>query len=165
MTLIIIAALNTKRVIGKNGKIPWHIPEDLKRFKALTAGHTVLMGRKTFESIGSPLPFRRNIVVSKNNSFRIPSDVLHQNTTVEIFHSIASALTATQPDEKVFVIGGGEIFRQLIGQADEMMLTLVDNDADGDIFFPEYERMIEAHFIEESQTVCTDHTFYHYRKA
>jgi dihydrofolate reductase len=165
MTLIIIAALNTKRVIGKNGKIPWHIPEDLKRFKALTAGHTVLMGRKTFESIGSPLPFRRNIVLSKNNSFRIPSDELHQNTTVEIFHSIASALTATQPDEKVFVIGGGEIFRQTIDRADEILLTIVDNNETGEVTFPEYDHLIGRSL----QNTLTEHhsgySFFSYKKT
>jgi dihydrofolate reductase len=85
--------------------------------------------------------------------------------SVEIFHTIDSALSTAHPDEKVFIIGGGEIFRQTITLADEMMLTVVDNDAEGDTFFPEYERMIEAHFIEEYHAANTHHRFYHYIKA
>ncbi|MHB1051151.1 MAG: dihydrofolate reductase [Bacteroidota bacterium] len=165
MKLIIIAALNNNRVIGKNGKIPWHIPEDMQRFKMLTTGHTVLMGRKTFESIGSPLSHRRNIVISRNRSYVAPSVTFSAQTSVEIFHTIDTAFSTALPDEKVFIIGGGEIFQQTITLADEMMLTVVDNDAEGDTFFPEYERMIDTHFIEEYHTSNSDHRFYHYIKA
>ncbi|MEW6061207.1 MAG: dihydrofolate reductase [Bacteroidota bacterium] len=135
MKLIIIAALNRKRVIGRNGNILRRIPEDLQRFKTLTMGHTVLMGRKTYESIGKILPGRRNVVITSRT---IPH--------VECFHSIDEALTALQREEKVFIIGGGEIFRQTLHRADELALTLVDDSEEGDTFFPEYEEMVKKEF-------------------
>lgn len=138
MKLIIIAALNKKRVIGAKGKIPWHIPEDLKRFKELTLEHAVLMGRKTYESIGRVLPGRRNIVVTSDNSF--PG---------EHYPSIGAALAALQLENIVFIIGGGEVFRQTIGLADTLLLTMVDNEGEGDVYFPEYEPDFELQSREE----------------
>jgi dihydrofolate reductase len=127
MNLIIIAALNKKRVIGRGGKIPWHIPEDIQRFKELTMGHTVLMGRKTYESIGNHLPGRRNVVITSQNL-----------SGVEQYHSVGDALASLVSEEKVFVIGGGEIYRQTIDKADELILTIVENDEEGDVSFPDY---------------------------
>ena len=138
MKLIIIAAMNTKGVIGAGGKIPWHIPEDVKRFKELTMGHAVLMGRKTYESIGRMLPGRRNIVVTSDSSF-----------TGEHYPSIGAALAELQQENIVFIIGGGEIFRQTIGLADELLLTMVENAEEGDVFFPEYEPDFELRSREE----------------
>jgi len=135
MTLIIIAALNRKRVIGRNGTIPWHIQEDLQRFKSVTMGHTVLMGRKTYESIGTTLPGRRNVVIT---SRALPH--------VECFPTIDEALAALQTEEKIFIIGGSKIFRQTLHRADELMLTLVDNDEEGDTVFPEYEELVKKEF-------------------
>jgi dihydrofolate reductase len=135
MKLIIIAALNKKRVIGKDGKLPWHISEDLKRFKRLTLEHTVLMGRKSYESLGKPLGHRRNVVLT---STKIPG--------VETYSGIKDALAALKDQEKVFVIGGGEIFKQFLDKADELRLTLVDNDLDGDTYFPPYEHLIGTRF-------------------
>lgn len=135
MKLIIIAAVNQKRVIGRNGKIPWHIPEDLKRFKELTTGHTVLMGRKTFESIGKVLPERRNVVVTSRS---LPD--------IEYYHSIEEALIKLKSEEKVFIIGGGEIFRQTLERADELLLTLIENQEEGDTLFPEYDQIIKQKF-------------------
>jgi dihydrofolate reductase len=131
MKLIIIAALNRKRVIGNKGKLPWHISEDLKRFKRLTVGHAVLMGRKTFESMGKPLSDRRNVVLTSKT---IPG--------VESYSTIAAALVALKEEEKIFVIGGGKIFEQFLDRVDELHLTLVDIDVDGDTFFPSYEHLI-----------------------
>ncbi|MGB2868117.1 MAG: dihydrofolate reductase [Bacteroidota bacterium] len=131
MKLAFIAALGRNRVIGRNGKLPWHLPEDLKRFKRLTTGHTVLMGRKSFESLGKPLPNRRNVVLS---SKPIPG--------VQTFSSIKAALKELQNDERVFVIGGGEIFKALLEKADEMFLTFVDGDFEGDTFFPPFEHLV-----------------------
>jgi dihydrofolate reductase len=136
MKLIIIAALNKKRVIGNNGKLPWHISEDLKRFKKLTVGHTVLMGRKTFESMGKPLPDRRNVVLA---SKKIPG--------VETYSTIAAALAALKKEEKIFVIGGGKVFEQFLDRVDELRLTLVDIGVDGDTFFPSYEHLIGTRFM------------------
>ncbi len=135
MNLIIIAALTKNRVIGKDGKIPWHIPEDLKRFKELTSGHTVLMGRKTYESLGRPLPNRRNVVLT--------SKAL---TGVETYSTLAQALQALKDEERVFVIGGGRVFAELLESADELRLTIVDRIVEGDTFFPRYENLVERDF-------------------
>ena len=142
MKLIIIAALNKKRVIGKDGRLPWHISEDLKRFKRLTLGHTVLMGRKTYESMGKPLVDRRNVVLTSKNI-----------SGVETYSSIGTALDALKEEENVFVIGGGEIFGQFLDHADELRLTFVDNDMDGDVLFPSYEHLIGSRFslVNEEQ--------------
>ncbi len=137
MKIILIAVHNQKNVIGRNGAVPWHLPEDLKRFKALTTGHTVLMGRKTFESIGKPLPDRRNIIISHRTN-RIEG--------IEIFSSIKDALSSCLSSENVFVIGGGEIFRQTLSIADELKMTVVDNVEDGDTYFPEYQHLIGKEF-------------------
>ncbi len=134
MKLILIAALNTNRVIGRDGKTPWHLPKDLQRFKRITSNHTVLMGRKTFESIGKPLPNRKNVVITRNKNFNLDS--------VEIFSTIPSAFSGLVDEEKVFVIGGGEIFLQTIDLADELNLTIVQNDEKGDVYFPPYEHLI-----------------------
>ncbi|MDP1677421.1 MAG: dihydrofolate reductase [Bacteroidota bacterium] len=143
MKLILIAALNKNRVIGRDGKIPWRIPEDLQRFKQITSNHTVLMGRKTFDSIGKPLPNRRNVVISRNNLSKVES--------VEIFPSVSSALTALENEKKVLVIGGGEIFLQTFDLADEMELTIVDDNELGDTFFPPYEHLLGTTFNANSK--------------
>jgi dihydrofolate reductase len=137
LRLIIIAAFNRKRVIGRNGKVPWHISEDLKRLKKLTVGHTLLMGRRTYESLQTPLPNRRHVVLT---SRAIPG--------VETYHTIPEALKALQGQEKVFIFGGGEIFAAMLEQADEWLLTLVENDEDGDTFFPQYEHLVGKTFRE-----------------
>lgn len=151
MKLIIIAALNKKRVIGHNGKLPWHISEDLKRFKRLTVSHTVLMGRKTFESMGKPLPDRRNVVLS---SKEIPG--------VETYSTVAAALGALKDQEKIFVIGGGEIFKQFLDRADELHLTLVDIEVDGDTFFPSYEHLVGTRFMLVNEEKHEGYTFRDY---
>ncbi|HTP79911.1 MAG TPA: dihydrofolate reductase [Bacteroidota bacterium] len=135
MKLILIAALNRKRVIGIGGKLPWHISEDLKRFRQLTTGHVVLMGRRTFESLGKPLPRRRNVVLT---SRALPG--------VETYPTLASALEALRNEETVFVIGGGKVFNETLALADELKLTIVENDGDGDTYFPPYEHLIGREF-------------------
>ncbi len=151
MKLIIIAALNKKRVIGNNGKLPWHISEDLKRFKKLTVGHTVLMGRKTFESMGKPLPDRRNVVLA---SKKIPG--------VETYSTIAAALAALKKEKKIFVIGGGKVFEQFLDRVDELRLTLVDIGVDGDTFFPSYEHLIGTRFMLVNEEKHEGYTFRDY---
>ena len=122
--LALIAAIARNRVIGKDGKLPWHISEDLKRFKKLTTGHVILMGRRTFESMGRQLPNRRHVVITSRS---IPS--------VETYRSIPEALNALANEEKIFVIGGGQIYAELLDRADELFLTMVDEEVDGDTFF------------------------------
>lgn len=135
MKLAIIAAVGRNRVIGNKGKLPWHIPEDLKRFKFLTTGHAILMGRKTFESLGRPLKNRRNVVIT---SRQIPG--------IETYSSIPLALKALSSEEIVFVIGGGQVFSQILENADTLYLTIVDQSPPGDVFFPPYEHLIGTQF-------------------
>jgi dihydrofolate reductase len=133
--LAIIAAIARNRAIGKDGKLPWHISEDLKRFKRLTVGHAVLMGRKTYKSLGRSLPDRRNVVLSSTPI-----------QGVEAYSSIPLALQALEGEERVYVIGGGQIYSQLLDRVDELYLTLVDQHVDGDTFFPPYEQLIGTRF-------------------
>lgn len=154
MKLIIIAAVNKKRVIGREGKLPWSIPEDLKRFKELTTGHTILMGRKTFESIGKPLPNRQNVVLS---SKRIKG--------VETYTSLELALDVLHNEDIVFVIGGGEIYSQTLTRANEIFLTIVNNDMDGDTFFPSYEDFIDSHFMLVFEEQHDGYSFKNYKRV
>ncbi len=151
MKLIVIAALNRKRVIGSNGKLPWHISEDLKRFKRLTVGHTVLMGRTTFESMGKPLTDRRNVVLSSRTI-----------AGIETYSSIDAALEALKAEDKVFIIGGGKVFTQFLGRADELRLTIVDIDTDGDAYFPPYEHLIGTRFFLANEEQHVGYTFRDY---
>ena len=142
MTLIAIAAVSLNRVIGKHGKVPWNIPEDLRRFMQLTSGHAVLMGRKSFESLGKPLPNRRNVVLSSEPV-----------AGVESYTSIDAALRALQNAEKVFVIGGGEIFAAILDRVDMIQLTLIEREVEGDTYFPPYEALVSTKFrlVHEEQ--------------
>jgi dihydrofolate reductase len=133
--IALIAAVAQNRVIGRGGAIPWHLSEDLKRFKRLTTGHTILMGRKTFESLGRLLPHRRHLVVT--------SRPLHG---VECFPDPESALRAAGSEERIFVIGGGEIYSYFLPRADEFYLTLLDQPAEGDTLFPPYEELLDRSF-------------------
>jgi dihydrofolate reductase len=131
--LAIIAAIARNRVIGRAGALPWHIPEDLKRFKRLTTGHAILMGRRTFESIGKPLPNRRNVVVSS-----------HEIAGLETYPSVEMALEAMKDQERVFVIGGATLYAQLLERADELYLTFVNREVEGDTLFPPYEEFLRS---------------------
>jgi dihydrofolate reductase len=135
MKLIIIAAIARNRVIGKNGKLPWHISEDLARFKQLTTGHTVIMGRRTFDALNNPLPNRVNIVIT--------SRVING---VKSYPSLDYALQALKSEREVFVIGGGRLFADALRLADELHLTLVDREVDGDTYFPPYQEFLHNHF-------------------
>ncbi len=128
--LTLIAAMAKNRIIGAVGGMPWHLPADLAHFKRVTMGHPVLMGRKTFESIGRPLPGRRNIVLSRSAT-GLPDGV-------EQFSSLDQALAALTDSVSVMVIGGGEIYRQTLAQANRLVLTFIDADIDGDTRFPEF---------------------------
>jgi len=127
----IIVAVAQNGVIGDGNKLIWHISEDLKRFKAITTGHPVVMGRKTFESLGRPLPNRRNIVVTRNPHY--PEE------GVEIADSLGEAIGMFPAEEEVFVIGGAEVYRQAMPFADRFYLTEVCHDYEGDTSFPEWD--------------------------
>ena len=126
--LTIIAAASANNVIGFENKLIWNIPKDLKRFKELTQGHSVIMGRKTFESLTSPLPNRRNIVVTRNKDYSLEG--------IEVFSSIEDAIDVCKDDQQPFIIGGGEIYSQTINVVDKIELTRVYKDYQGDAFFP-----------------------------
>ncbi len=134
MKVSLIAAMASNRVIGRDNRLPWHLPTDLKRFKRLTMGHTLIMGRKTFESVGRPLPGRSTIVVTRQQGYapRFAPD------TVQVVHSIEEALRTSQGDE-VFVAGGGDIFQQTLPVADRLYLTIIEEAFPGDAYFPEYD--------------------------
>ena len=130
MTVTLVAAVARNGVIGLDGGLPWHIPGDLPRFKAMTLGHVLVMGRKTYESIGRPLPDRTTIVVTRQPDWHDDADVL-------IAHSVGDALTrAEELDEKVFVVGGAQIYAEALPLADRLELTHVDLEPGGDTFFP-----------------------------
>jgi dihydrofolate reductase len=134
----IIAAIDEKKGLGKKGQLAWHISEDLKRFKEITLGHSVIMGRKTFESIGKPLPERKNIVVTQDPQFVAEG--------ITIVNSIEDAFEKAGGGE-VFVIGGAQIYNQAIEIADKLYLTLVDGDFACDSFFPDYSSFQQEKFI------------------
>jgi dihydrofolate reductase len=130
--LYLVAAVAENGVIGVNGKLPWHLPEDLKHFKQLTSGHAVIMGRKTWESIGRPLPNRNNIVVSRKEGFQAPG--------ASVAASFEDALALCAATEAVFVIGGGEIYRAAMPYAAGLVLTEIHRAYEGDARFPEIRR-------------------------
>jgi dihydrofolate reductase len=130
--IAIIVAMSENRVIGRDNGLPWHLPADLKHFKAISTGHPILMGRKTFVSLGKPLPKRTNIIVTRQKDFAVEGAV--------VVHSIAEGLKlAKEQEEQVFVIGGADIFKQAIPQVDTLFLTIVHAEVEGDVFFPELE--------------------------
>ncbi|MHC4948753.1 MAG: dihydrofolate reductase [Planctomycetota bacterium] len=129
--ITIIAAVSENGVIGRGGGLPWHLPEDLRRFKRRTLGHTLVMGRRTFESLGGCLPGRRCIVVSRTPSFAPEG--------VTVAASLADALAAAGDDDEVFIAGGSAVYREGLAVADRLELTIVHADVEGDAFFPEYD--------------------------
>lgn len=128
--LSLIAAVADNRVIGMGNRIPWKFSEDLKRFKELTMGHTLIMGRKTFESIGRPLPGRRTIVVSRKGI---------KTPYVDVASTLESALLGAQGDSEAFICGGSEIYKQALGLVDRMYLTTIHGTFAGDAYFPEID--------------------------
>jgi dihydrofolate reductase len=140
MEIIIIAAMAKNRVIGKDGKMPWHIPEELSLFKKTTMGSPMIMGRRTFESFPAPLPGRRHIVLSRNKKYSPRGG--------EPAQSMAEALELCGQAEKVFLIGGADIFKQGFPIATSMYLTLLERDVEGDVTFPNFS---DNEFIEVSR--------------
>ncbi len=131
MIISLIAALDRNRVIGKNNGLPWHLPGDLKRFKKLTEGKAVIMGRKTYESIGHPLPNRLNIVLTQNKSFMAPDGVV-------VVYSKEEAREKAAGHEEALVIGGERVFKEFLPLAQRMYLTFIDHAFEGDVYFPDF---------------------------
>lgn len=140
----VIAALARNRVIGFENRLPWRLPEDLAHFKALTLNHPILMGRKTFESLGRPLPGRTNIVITRNPDYR-PEGCL-------VVASIPAAIDLCGDADEVFFIGGADLYAQAIPLADRLYLTEVDIEAEGDAWFPDYDTRAFREVSRESHT-------------
>jgi dihydrofolate reductase len=138
----VIAALARNRVIGIENRLPWRLPEDLAHFKALTLNHPILMGRKTFESLGRPLPGRTNIVITRNPDYR-PEGCL-------VAASIPAAIALCMDADEIFFIGGADLYAQAIPFADRLYLTEVDIEVDGDAWFPNYDRSAFREVARES---------------
>jgi len=130
MEIILIAAMAANRVIGRDSTIPWNLPGEQARFKEITMGYPLIMGRKTWQSIGQPLPGRRNIVVTRNTNFKAAGG--------EVVHSLEQGIAACREAKKIFIIGGEQLYRIALEMADTLILTLLDREVDGDAFFPEF---------------------------
>jgi dihydrofolate reductase len=151
----LIVAISKNRVIGDSNKLIWHLPADLKRFKEITGGHSIVMGRKTYESIGRPLPNRRNIIITRDQNYDIEG--------CEVVNSIDEALLLTASD--CFIIGGGEIYKQTLNIADQIYMTVVEEEFEGDTTFPElsaawYISSKEDHLSDEKNPYNYSFLFY-----
>lgn len=149
----IIAAIGSNRELGKDNKLLWHIPEDMQRFKQLTLGHPVIIGRTTFESLGKLLSERINIIVTRNKNYKAERCI--------ICHSIEEAIKiAKEKDQnEIFIIGGGQIYEQGIKYADKLYLTIVEGSFEADTFFPDYSRFNKVIYKKEGQNSQYQYTF------
>lgn len=132
--LALIVAMAKNRTIGINNTLPWRCPEDLQHFKAMTTGHHIIMGRKTFDSIGKPLPNRTTVVVTRNTDLQIAGCVMA--------HSLQQAIAACNTDDEIFIVGGAELYAQALPLANKMYITEIQQDVDGDAHFPEFDTAI-----------------------
>ncbi len=139
-TITLIAALARNSVIGRSNQVPWKIPGEQAYFKRMTMGHPIVMGRKTWDSIGRPLPGRRNVVVTRNRQFAAPG--------AEAVASLDEALAQTGDAAEVFIIGGGELYAQALPRAHRLLLTEIEAEFEGDAFFPVFDR---SHWLETSR--------------
>ena len=153
MKITLVAAISSNNVIGKENSLPWNIPEDLKRFKQMTSGHTILMGRKTFDSIGRPLPNRQNIVMTKDENF--------EREGIKVINDFDEALELIKKsNEDVFVIGGSKIYELFEPVANSLAITRILKDFEGDAFFPDINWDLwqiekeEKFFDEKSNVEC-----------
>ncbi len=149
MKLVLIAAYAQNRVVGINNKLPWHLPEDLKYFKRTTTGKAIIMGRKTYDSIGRPLPNRTNIVISRNANFS--AEGVKVVSSLEAAIELAQEVNFINGVEEVMVIGGASIYEEALPKADRLYLTHVHAEVKGDAYFPEID------LSQWAQVTCEDH--------
>jgi dihydrofolate reductase len=145
--LAIIVAMARNRIIGNNNTLPWRIPADLKRFKSLTMGHHLIMGRKTFDSIGKPLPGRTTVVVTRNQALRIEGCIMA--------YSLADAISACAGDDEIFIVGGAELYALAMPLVDTIYLTEIKLDVAGDAHFPEFDKKLWQELAREQ---CSQET-------
>ncbi|MDX3913484.1 MULTISPECIES: dihydrofolate reductase [Olivibacter] len=163
MITSIIVAASKNNAIGKNNELLWHMPADLKFFRKTTSGHTVIMGRKTFESVGEALPKRRNIVITRQANF--------QADNIEVVNSLEEALAACEHEkEEIFIVGGAQIYEQAMSLTDRIYLTRINHDfQDADTFFPEINdeewQLEEVEHHESDEKNPYDYSFYLYSKV
>ncbi len=161
MQLALIAAMSTNRVIGVNNQLPWHMPADLQHFKSKTLNKPVIMGRKTFDSIGRPLPKRRNLIVTRQADFTVDG--------CDVFQSIDAAIDAVADSDEVMIIGGAGIYEQMIDRADRMYLTIIESDIKGDAYFPEWRNEDWVEISNEAHAADTNnplpYRFVEYRRT
>ena len=150
----IIAAMAKNRVIGINNAMPWHLPAELKHFKNLTMGHPILMGRKTFESIGRPLPGRTTIIITRNGQYAAEGSI--------VVNSIESAIQTCKNESEIFFIGGAELYTQALGVANRIYLTEIQVEFEGDAYFPEFDRAIWKETSREHSMVLPGDLEYHF---
>lgn len=153
MKTSLIVAMTPTRVIGINNSLPWHLPAELQNFRKLTMGHPIIMGRKTYDSIGRPLPGRQNIVITTNRDYK--------SEGVDVVYSIKEAIQRCKDTDEAFIIGGAKIFEETINIADKLYLTLVHADVKGDVFFPELN-MNQWKEIERTSREADEKNIYNY---
>jgi dihydrofolate reductase len=157
MIISFIVAMAQNRVIGLNQNLPWNIPTDLKRFKKITSGHVVIMGRKSFDAIGKPLPNRENVVITRQKNLQISG--------ARVVPSLDEALNPYRSTEKeIFILGGGQIFSEALPIADRIYLTLIEKDYEGDAYFPEADWTIFEKTFEESHSDPVPFKFIDYQR-
>lgn len=152
-TLALIVATANNGVIGVNNTLPWHLPEDLKRFRALTTGHHIIMGRKTYESLGRLLPNRTSVIVTKNPKYQVAGAL--------IASSLNAAIEMCQGDDSPFIIGGATLYESALAHVDTLHITKIDVNVDGDAYFPEIDLKIWQVISQESH-VSADGLPYQY---
>lgn len=160
--ITIIAAIGLNNELGKDNDLIWHLPADLKRFKKVTTGHAIIMGRKTFESIGKPLPNRRSIIITRN--------ILYKKEGCEVVHSLEDAIKLIQDQEHAFIIGGAQIYREAIQKklVDQLDITKVHQNFEADVFFPtlelsSWEEISEETFLPDDKNKYT-YSFLSYKR-
>ena len=161
MTITLIAAAAENNALGKDNDLVWHLPDDFKRFKAITSGHFIIMGRKTFESFPKPLPNRTHVIITRQKEYQVPEGCL-------VVASIEEALQLCLQNEEVFIIGGGEIYKQSIEIADKIELTRVHTEVEADTFFPEIDpnnwKLVEEEYHPKDEKHKFDFTYLTYLK-
>ncbi len=159
--ITMIAAIGSNNAIGKDNELLWHLPNDLKRFKKVTAGHHVIMGRKTYESLGRPLPNRTNIIISRNENYTAEGCV--------VVSSLEAALAAATADPNPFILGGAQIYTQAMPLADVLDITLVNANLEADAFFPEIDPKVWKEVSREDHQAddrhAYDYSFVKYKKV
>jgi len=151
MRLSAIVAMSENRVIGRDNQLPWRLPADLRHFKALTLGKSILMGRKTHESIGRLLPGRRNIIITRNQQFQVPQAL--------VVHSVEAVLNEICNEDELMIIGGAELYRELLPQTQRIYLTMIHAQIEGDSYFPELTPQEWHKISNEDHPVDTENPY------